>query len=88
MYDTNDKAVGAVLGQLKDKKFNSIYYASKTLDPSQCNYTGTEMKILALVFAFEKFQSYLVGTKVIVIIDHIALRYLFNKKDAKPRLIR
>ncbi|CAN6712697.1 unnamed protein product [Malus baccata var. baccata] len=32
--------------------------------------------------------SYLIGTKVIVFTDHAALKYLFTKKEAKPRLIR
>jgi hypothetical protein len=34
------------------------------------------------------FRSYLVGSKVIVYIDHAALRYLLTKKDSKPHLIR
>ena len=41
-----------------------------------------------MVFSCDKFRSYLFGTKVIVFIDHAALRYLFGKKDAKPRPIR
>ena len=45
-------------------------------------------ELLAVVFAIDKFTSYLVGTKVIVYIDHTALKYLLTKKDAKPRLIR
>ena len=48
----------------------------------------TEKELLAVVFAFEKFRSYLVGTKVIVYTDHSAIKYLVEKKDAKPRLIR
>jgi hypothetical protein len=40
-----------------------------------------------MVFAIEKFGSYLVGAKVIVYIDHASLKYLLMKKDAKPRLI-
>jgi len=43
---------------------------------------------LAVVFAIDKFISYLVGEKVIVYSDHAALKYLLTKKDAKPRLIR
>lgn len=77
-----------MLGQRKNKVFHSIYYASKTLDSTQANYTVTEKEMMALVFAFDKFRSYLVGTKVIVFTDHATIRYLFNKKDAKPRLIR
>ena len=88
MCDASDAAVGAVLGQRKNKVFHSIYYASKTLDTTQMNYTVTEKEMLALVYAFDKFRSYLVGTSVIVYTDHAAIRYLFNKKDAKPRLIR
>ncbi|KAH0723372.1 hypothetical protein KY285_005833 [Solanum tuberosum] len=68
--------------------FHLIYFASKTLDSTQANYTVTEKEMLALVFTFDKFISYLVGTKVIVFTDHAAIRYLFNKKDAKLRLIR
>ena len=48
----------------------------------------TEQELLAVVFAFEKFRSYLLGTRVIVHTDHSTLRYLMAKKDAKPRLIR
>jgi hypothetical protein len=47
-----------------------------------------EKELLAVVFAIEKFRSYLVGAKVIVYIDHATLKYLLTKKDAKPRLIR
>ena len=54
----------------------------------QLNYATTEKELLAVVFAIDKFRSYLVGAKVIVYTDHAALKYLLTKKDAKPRLIR
>jgi hypothetical protein len=41
-----------------------------------------------VVFAFEKFRSYIVNSKVIVYTDHTVIKYLLAKKDAKPRLIR
>ncbi|XP_073046163.1 uncharacterized protein [Primulina eburnea] len=88
MCDASDYAVGVVLGQRRDKVFRSIYYASRTMDAAQQNYTTTEKEMLAVVFAFDKFRPYLVGTKVIVFTDHVAIRYLFAKKDANPRLIR
>jgi hypothetical protein len=81
-------AMGAVLGQTKDKKHCAISYASKTLTGAQLNYTTTEKELLVVVFVIDKFRSYLVGAKVIVYIDHVALKYLLTKKDAKPRLIR
>ncbi|KAD0845381.1 hypothetical protein E3N88_43632 [Mikania micrantha] len=74
--------------QRRDKHFHPIYYASKTLNDAQENYTTTEKELLAVVFAFDKFRSYLVLSKTTVFTDHSALRFLFTKKDAKPRLIR
>jgi len=88
MCDASDYVVGDVLGQRKDKVFHVIYYASRVLNEAQKNYATTEKELLAIVFAFDKFRSYLVGSKVIVYTDHAALRYLFAKQDAKPRLIR
>jgi hypothetical protein len=88
MCDASDYEVRAVLGQTKDKKHHAIAYVSKTLIGAQLNYATIEKELLAVVFAIDKFRSYLVGTKVIVYTDHAALKYLFTKKDAKPRLIR
>ncbi|KAL4385636.1 hypothetical protein GQ457_15G017200 [Hibiscus cannabinus] len=87
MCDASDYAVGAVLGQRKGKIFHPIYYASKTLNDSQVNYTTTEKELLAVIFAFDKFRSYLIGAKVTAYTDHSAIKYLLSKKDAKPRLI-
>ncbi|KAI3783325.1 hypothetical protein L1987_42403 [Smallanthus sonchifolius] len=87
MCDASDFAVGVVLGQRKNKHFHPIYYASRTLNDAQEHYTTTEKDLLAVVFAFDKFRSYLVLSKTIVYTDHAAVRYLFSKQDAKPHLI-
>nr|GFA65619.1 reverse transcriptase domain-containing protein [Tanacetum cinerariifolium] len=44
--------------------------------------------MLAVVYAFKKFRSYLIMNKSIVYTDHSALKYLFAKKDTKARLLR
>ena len=67
--------------------FHAIYYASKTLNEAQLNYATTEKELLAIVFAFDKFQLYLIDNKVIVFMVHLAIKYLMIKKDAKPLLI-
>ena len=72
------------MGQTKDKKHHPIAYARKTLIGPQLNYATTEKELLVVVFAIDKFRSYLVGAKVIIYIDHAALKYLLTKKDAKP----
>jgi len=88
MCDASDYAVGAVLGQRIDKTLHVIYYARRTMDDAQVRYATTEKELLAVVFAFEKFRSYLVGSKVTVYTDHAALRHIYAKKDTKPRLLR
>nr|GEU40437.1 reverse transcriptase domain-containing protein [Tanacetum cinerariifolium] len=88
MCDAIDFAIGAVLGQRQDKHFRSIHYASKTMTEAEAKYTMTEKEMLAVVYAFEKFRSYLILNQSIVYTDHSALKYLFQKKDSKARLLR
>ena len=87
MCDASDYAIGALLGQKRERIFQVIYYARRTLNDAQLNYATTEKELLAIVFAFDKFRPYLIGNKVIVHTDHSAIKYLMTKKDAKPRLI-
>ena len=70
-----------------DNKLNVIHYASKTLDSAQKNYATTAKEFLAVVFACDKFRKYIVDSKVTIHTDHAAIKYLMEKKDAKPRLI-
>ncbi|GJV69625.1 reverse transcriptase domain-containing protein [Tanacetum coccineum] len=84
----NIEKLSAVLGQRIEKHFRPIHYASKTMTEAESNYTTTEKEMLAVVYAFEKFRSYLIMNKSIVYTDHSALKYLFAKKDAKARLLR
>ena len=88
MCDASDFAIGAVLGQKREKIFQLIYYARRTLNDAQLNYATTEKELLAIIFAFDKFRPYQIGNKVVVHTDHSAIKYLMTKKDAKPRLIR
>nr|GEW16307.1 reverse transcriptase domain-containing protein [Tanacetum cinerariifolium] len=88
MCDASDFAVGAVLRQRIDGKFKPIYYSNETLNNAQEHYTTTEKELLVVVFSFDKFRPYLLLSKTVVYTDHSALKYLFSKQDAKPRLIR
>nr|GEY62426.1 reverse transcriptase domain-containing protein [Tanacetum cinerariifolium] len=87
MCDASDYAIGAVLGKRQDKHFRPIHYASKTMIEAKSNYTTTKKEMLAVVYAFKKFQSYLIMNKSIVYTDHSTLKYLFVKKDLKARLL-
>ncbi|RDY05894.1 Retrovirus-related Pol polyprotein from transposon 17.6, partial [Mucuna pruriens] len=86
MCDTSNSTLGAVLGQ--KARVSKLVHLSRTMDPTKLNYTTTEKELLAIVFALEKFHSYLLGSKIIVFFDHSTLRFLLKKLDAKLRLIR
>nr|GEW04284.1 reverse transcriptase domain-containing protein [Tanacetum cinerariifolium] len=88
MCDASNFVVGVVLRQRIEKHFRPIHYVSKTMTQDESNYTTTEKEMLAVVYAFEKFRSYLIMNKSIVYTDHLALKYLFAKKDTKARLLR
>ena len=85
MCNASDFAIGAVLGQREDGKPYVIYYASKTLNEAQRNYTTTEKELLAVVFALDKFRAYLVGSFIIVFTDHSALKFFIDKARCKSK---
>ena len=80
--------MGVVLGQKDEKVFKAIYYARKTFNEAQENYSTTEKEMLELVFVCEKFRPYILGSHVVIHTDHATIKYLMAKKEAKPRLIR
>nr|GEX11508.1 reverse transcriptase domain-containing protein [Tanacetum cinerariifolium] len=88
MCDASDFAISVVMGQRQENHFRPIHYASKTMTEAKSNYIITEKEMLAVVYAFEKFLSYLIINKCIMYTNHFALKYLFAKKDSKARLLR
>nr|GEX95237.1 hypothetical protein [Tanacetum cinerariifolium] len=88
MCDANDSVIGAVLGHHQGKQFGPIHHASKTMTEAESNYTTTKKEMLAVVYAFKKFRSYLIMNKSIMYTDHSAVKYLFAKNDSKARLLR
>ena len=88
MSDVSDYAMGEVLGQRPEKIFREIYYASKTFNEAQENYSTIEKEMVPMVFSCEQFRPYILRSHVIVHTDHATIKYLITMKDAKPRLIR
>ncbi|XP_026416243.1 uncharacterized protein LOC113311648 [Papaver somniferum] len=73
MCDASDYVVGAILGQREDKLPYVIYYASKTLNDAQLNHSTTEKELLVIVFALDKFRSYLIGMLYILVdVDYVS----------------
>lgn len=80
-------SVRVILRQRRDNKPYVIYYTNHMLDEVQINYKTTKKELLTTTFLLYKFKSYLVGSKVIVYTDHIVIKYLLKKKDAKSWLL-
>ena len=88
MCDARDFSIREVLGQRECGKPYVVYYANKTLNEAQRHYTTTEKELLVVVYALDKFRSYLVGSFIIIFTDHFALKYLLTIQDSKVRLIK
>ena len=79
MCKASDYAIRAVLRQRRENIFKPIYYASKTLNEVEKNYTTTKKEMLAVVYSCDKFRPYILGSKVTLYTDHEAIRYLMMK---------
>ena len=87
-FGLNNYAIGAVLGPKIEKILRAIYYASITFNEAQENFSTIENEMLVMVLACEKFRPYILGSHVIIHIDHAVIKYLMAKKDDKPRMIK
>ena len=83
MCDASDYMIGVCLDQRVAKLFHVIFYASKTLNVAQLNYSTTKKELLAIIFALDNIYQHLIGPTILIFIDHAALKYLLTKKNAK-----
>ncbi|XP_038896010.1 uncharacterized protein LOC120084190 [Benincasa hispida] len=84
MCDASNLAIGAILGQQIDKRRHVICYASRTFNLALRNYITMEKEPLAIVFALDKFHSYVLGYKITVFTDHCQRSGSLSKKHEMP----
>lgn len=85
--DVSDIAVGVELFQEDEQGGHEVIaFTSRTLSKCERNYTTTEKELLSIVFACNKFRTYLLGNKIIVRTDHQALTFLQNCRLTPGRL--
>ena len=73
-----------MLSQETIGKYLPIAYASRTLDPAECNYSTIEKE----VWATKYFRPYLFGRKFTIVTDHKPLQWLFSLNEPNSRLVR
>ena len=87
--DASSIALGIVLAQLGEGNIDHpISFASRKLSTAENNYTTTEREGLAMVYALQKFQHYLLGSNFKMFTDHSALNYLVNNPVLGGRICR
>ena len=87
--DASKVGVGAVLSQVDNfGREKPIYYASRSLNGAERNYSTIERELLGIVYAVEKFRYYLFGKEFIISTDHNPLTYLNNLTLTSARLTR
>ena len=85
--DASNVGIGAVLYQLDTTgQPRWISFMAHTLQPAECKYSATKKELLAIVFALNKFHSYLWGNKFTLYTDHHALIYMNTQKDLNPMM--
>jgi hypothetical protein len=85
--DASYKGIGAILSQKAkfDNKEHPIAFRSRTLNDAEVNYSVPELECLAIVWAVEKFQQYIVNNKFEIYTDQRALKWLLTMLDSSNR---
>ena len=80
--DASEFSIGAVLIQADENNHKRpVAYISRSLSQREQNYGPTEREALALVWSIEKLQIYLYGKHFTAVVDHQALKYIFNPRS-------
>lgn len=88
--DASDKAIGAVLQQLRDESWEPLAFFSRKLSPAQARYSPYDRELLAIYESIKYFRHMLEARNFVVYTDHKPLIFAFHsrKNNCSPRQFR
>lgn len=86
--DASDTALDAVLSQDHPDREHPIVYLSRKLHPPKRCYSTMEREALAVKWAVEALQYYLMNNPFVLVTDHAPLQRLHRVKDSNLRILR
>jgi hypothetical protein len=86
--DASDIGIGAMLAQEYDGKLLPILYISKKLNKAETNYSTIEKECLAIIWAVNRLQVYLLGRQFCLQTDHNSLSFLEQKRYTNSKIMR
>jgi hypothetical protein len=87
--DASSITLSAILGQHGEGELdNLIAFSSRKLSTVEKNYTTKGREGLEMVYAFQKFIHYFLGSHFKMYTHHYALKYLVNKPVFGGRICR
>lgn len=88
--DASDFAIGAVLQQLVDDMWQPLAFFSRTLTPTQRNWSTYDRELFATYAAIKRFRHMLEARVFCIFTDHRPITYAFLQKPDKcsPRQFR
>ena len=87
--DASVQELGVILSQVQeDGKQHPVVYASRARNPSEKNYSVTELETLAVMWAVTHFHSYLYGNSVTVLTDHSAVKAVLETPNPTDKHAR
>jgi len=82
--DASKASTGYILNQLsEDGVEHIIACGGRSLHAAERNYTISELELLLIIEAVDKYRHYLLGKHFTIKSDHISLQFLKSLKDSR-----